>query len=145
MHLGMTHMNIFGHHVCINLSGHHFCLNIFEHNVYMNIFGHNICLHEYIWKPCLHEYFWTPCRLGFLRNVIFLCYFTQKYFFICARSGKTFAQYSALFRITRNKICAYLRNLRKNQNCEKKFAQIAKLPKKQHFAQKLNPCVKIKV
>ena len=81
MHLGMTHMNIFGHHVCINLSGHHFCLNIFEHNVYMNIFGHNICLHEYIWKPCLHEYFWTPCRLGFLRNVIFLCYFTQKYFF----------------------------------------------------------------
>ena len=38
---------------------------------------------------------------------------------------RNFAQYSALFRITRNKICAYLRNLLKNQNCAKLFAHKA--------------------
>ena len=36
----------------------------------------------------------------------------------------------------------YLHNLLKNQNCAKLFVQIAKLRKKQHFEQKLNPCVK---
>ena len=125
---------------------------------------------EYIWTQCLHEYILTQylstwIYLETMSTWIFLdtmstrvfaecnffVLFHAKIFFpellgiICAESGKTFAQYSALFRITRTKICAYLRNLRKNQNCEKKFAQIAKLPKKQHFAQKLNPCVKIKV